>query len=124
MTATTATPTFERQLAERGRRHLETFSAETREVKDALPDLKYSVIGDWHQWDNDDAETRIAEEWTAELDRRITEAAWEAIVLDVVAAMAREAAAYVRENPPPAHLLAFTGSEQLRADVAALEAER
>lgn len=123
MTVTTP-PTFERQLAERGRRHLETYSALTSDVKDALPDLKYSVTGDWHQWDNDDAETRIAEEWTAELDRRVVEAAWEAILLDVVDAMAREAAAYVRENPPPAHLLAFAGSQQLRVDVAALEAER
>lgn len=89
-----------------------------------LYNLVTVVIGDWSQWESDELETRIGESWIEAARAHVQAAGLEAMRTLVVPAMAAAAADYLRQNPPPAHLLAFEGSEVLRGDVAALEAER
>lgn len=127
MTATT-TPTradgrdaLERALVERAKPFFdEPMAVETESVKDEIYNLRNLLIGGWHQYETAGSAEHLGEQWVRALDKAVVDAGWEAVQLDVIPAMARAAVEYLRDNPPPAHLVAFEGSDELRGDLETL----
>jgi hypothetical protein len=90
-------------------------------IVDAARVLKSELTGNY--WQVDDKEpyyddgTPLAPMWHDDYEDAVvkaTQAAWNA---QVVPAVAKAIAEFLRQNPPPAHLVAFEGSKQLRADL-------
>ncbi len=121
---TTATPTrpLEEEIAERARTFMD---AETLpdQLEDGIRYLVDGFIGAYAVYD-DPMGDHMAAPWMLGTENALTAAAMAEIRRSVVPVMAATLTAHLRQNPPPSHLPAHEESEQLRADLASLEADR
>lgn len=125
MTATT-TPTLAEAMAERWRTAPKASQSEWHDDRLAVLDaLEQALVGDYWAYDDppdEDTEQPVAPGWLQELKTTIIEAGTDAFEAHVVPAVIAAISAYLPSAP--AHLRTFPKSEQLRADLAALEGPR
>ncbi len=123
---TTATRTLADALEARWQASPKATPSEWPDARlDAADALRIAFVGEYWQYDDPpdrEAESAIAEGWLEELRSAIHATVIEAFEAHVVPA----AIATVKRHLPtaPDYLRIFPGSEQLRADLAALERDR
>ncbi|MCC6619202.1 MAG: hypothetical protein IT341_09235 [Chloroflexi bacterium] len=117
MTATTTRPSLEVRIIEDVRQALDRYPGEREGVREAAYTLSRLAVGRWSQYEDDEEGTRVGEAWMHRLDEVALAEAQEALEVDALGAVARAVADYLRDNPPPAHMLVYEGSTTLREDV-------